>query len=81
MAKVKIVLNQAGLREYLNSAGVQALLSEQAEQVADRAGDGYEAREVASGAKRAHATVEAETVHAIRDNAKHNTLLKALGGA
>ena len=79
MARVKIKLNSAGIRKYLNDPSVQAMLHAQAQQIAGRAGDRYSA-DVRGGKARAHARVEAVTQKARRDNLEHNTLLKALGG-
>lgn len=79
MGDVRVVINQSGVRDLLNSAGVQNMLLEHARKVADRAGDGFEA-DVRPGKNRAHARVNATTWKAVGSNRKHNTLLKALGG-
>lgn len=80
MARVKIVLNDSGIREFLNSSHVQAMLLSRARGVAGRAGSGYIA-DVQAGKRRAHARVETQTGQAYRDNLADNTLLKALGGS
>ena len=72
-------MTPAGVREVMNSPGMQAILREQAEQVAGRAGEGFEGN-VQPGKNRAHGRVYAATWEAVGHNRKHNTLLKALGG-
>ncbi|MDY5132242.1 hypothetical protein [Actinotignum urinale] len=67
------------MRQYLNSPSVQALLGEQAQKVATRAGDGFETS-VRAGKNRAHGRVYAATWRAVGRNRRDNTLLKALGG-
>ena len=42
MGKLTIKLNSAGVRAMLKSPEMQAMLSERARQIADRAGSGYE---------------------------------------
>lgn len=79
MGKVTVKHNKAGYIELMNSSQMQAILREQAEQVAARAGDGFEVS-VQPGKNRAHARVNAATWEAVARNRKHNTLLKALGG-
>lgn len=77
MSNVKFVLNSAGVRELLKSAEMQSILAGYANEVADRAGEGYEAR-YHVGKKRAYANVGAITPEAKRDNMDNNTLLKSL---
>ncbi len=79
MAKTKIVLNSAGVREMLKSPEMQAMLSERAQAIAKRAGNGYET-DVFVGKNRANASVFASTGKAARDDMKNNTLLKAVRG-
>ena len=74
---MKIVLNSAGVREMLQSAEIQAVLRERANEIAARAGDGY-TTDVFAGKTRANASVFANTPEAIRDNLNNDTLLKAL---
>lgn len=73
----KIELNSAGIQEILKSAGVSGLCKEHADRIAAKCGDGYES-DLVIGQKRAVAGVRAVTRKARRDNAKHNTLLKAV---
>ena len=80
MAKVKIVLNRAGVRELLKSPEMQSIIDELATDVASTAGEGF-TKEVRQAGTRGYAHIHAETPKAYYHNAKHNTLLKALGGA
>lgn len=77
MSDFKFVLNSKGVQELLKSPEMQSVLANYANQVANRAGDGYEAR-YHLGKKRAYANVYAETAEAKRDNMDNNTLLKSL---
>ncbi|MBR6206995.1 MAG: hypothetical protein IKQ73_07525 [Oscillospiraceae bacterium] len=79
MGKLTIKLNSAGVRALLKSPEMQAMLSERARQIADRAGSGYET-DVFNGKTRANASVYAATASAASDNLKNNTLLKAVSG-
>lgn len=66
----------------LNSTGVQELLSQKAEravEVANSIGSASYATNTQPGKNRAHAIVYTPSRHAMYSNAKHNTLLKALG--
>ena len=78
MAKqVKFELNYQGVGELLKSAEMQKVLQEYANARLPKGG--YFAK-VFVGRKRAAARLSAGTPEAARDNLKHNTLLKALGG-
>lgn len=85
MAKLKMkfskaVLNGSGVREAMNSGGVQSELLSRAEPMADHAasfGGTYEA-DVRPGRSRAHALVKTKDKYAERANAKYNALLKSL---
>ena len=68
-------LNHAGVRELLQSQEMQDVLVDFAEQVANRAGDGYS---VYVGTNRANVSVRTETEEAMADNLDHNTLEKAI---
>ena len=78
MAKVEVVLNSAGIIELMKSAEMVACCKAYAQQVANRAGEGYEVN-THIGPTRWNAEVKAETKQAYRENMKNNTLLKALG--
>ena len=75
--KVKVELNSDGVRELLQSAEMAAICREQAQAIANRAGDGYSVSTY-TGATRVNASVITETIEAMRDNLKNNTLLKAV---
>lgn len=76
--KIKVVLNRDEVsRQLLKSPEMQAILSELASPVAQRAGDGYEAA-VKSGKRRCYANIATTTVKAAADNAENNTLLRSL---
>ena len=77
MAKTKIELNSAGVREMLRSREIQAMLSERAAAIAEAAGSGYET-DIYVGRNRANAGVYATTDKAMKDNLENDTLLKAL---
>ena len=75
MNDFRFELNRAGVRELLQSQEMQDVLVDFAEQVANRAGDGYS---VYVGTNRANVSVRTETEEAMADNLDHNTLEKAI---
>lgn len=77
MSKVRVKLNQAGVRELLKSGEIMGVCKDLANGVAARAGTGYEVN-THVGKNRVNAEVRAETYEAYRDNMKNNTLLKVL---
>lgn len=79
MSKVKIELNQAGLKELLNCQEVEAYCVQIANDVAMRAGEGYAAASPHKTGQRVAVNVYAESEDARTDNLKNNTLLKAVG--
>lgn len=72
MTQVKIVIDNAGLR-----ALTTPMIESAAERIAEAAGKGFEPS-VQQGKTRPHGIVKTATFKARRDNARHNTLLKAL---
>lgn len=80
MAKFRFELNREGVSELLKSQKMQEILAAKAEQISGAVGDGYKA-ETKVYKRRAVAEVRADTPKAYYSNLKHNTLLKALGGA
>lgn len=72
MTQVKIVIDNAGLR-----ALTTPMIESAAERIAAAAGTGFEPS-VQQGKTRPHGVVKTATFKARRDNARHNTLLKAL---
>lgn len=79
MSKVKFVLNPKGVSELLKSEEMMNLCKSVAEQIAQRAGDGYEVSTY-TGKTRVNASVRAVTREAMQDNYENNTLLKLTGG-
>lgn len=78
MSKVKFELNRAGVRELLRSQEAMSVCQEYANNIRNRAGDGYEV-DTYVGTNRANASVYAATYEARKDNYENNTLLKARG--
>ena len=79
MNDVRIKLNPAGVRELLKSPEVASAVTEAAQGVQNRVGDGY-SMNVRSGRNRTVAEVTADTYKARKDNSENNILLKALFG-
>lgn len=77
MSKVKFKLNGAGVRELLKSGEMEQVVAQHAARVAGTAGAGYDSTTFMTGT-RVVGKAYADTWAAKRDNAKHNTLLKAL---
>ena len=73
----RIKWNVKAFRELRLESGVIADLEDRAERVAAAAGDGYEASAMA-GKNRGRASVVTGDYAAMRDNAKHQTLLRSL---
>lgn len=79
MAKPKIKWHDADFTAVMKSADVERLLMEQAQEIAGRAGDGFEAELGTGGKTRSRAFARAVTGKAVAENARHATLLRALG--
>lgn len=77
--KFDLKLNGAGVRELLKSQEVQSLIIDKATEIRNRCGDGYE-QDIRVGKLRARAMVWADTNKAKNENAKNNTILKAVKG-
>ncbi|HEL1705858.1 TPA: hypothetical protein TXT40_002251 [Streptococcus suis] len=77
MASMRFKLNRSGVRELMRSPEMQAVLTDKANGIRNRAGAGYES-DIFVGKTRANAMVYADSIKAKRDNKKHNTLLKAV---
>lgn len=78
MAKVRIELNEAGVRdELLKSPQIQAVCMGYANRIQAKCGAGYSIN-THTGPNRVNVMVYAETKEAIKDNLENNTLLKAL---
>lgn len=88
---MRIKFNEAGFDQLLTSAGAQALVEAQAQQVADRANrspsttdpatdEPYYEVEDGSDEKRARRRVKTASVRAIRHEAKTQALQRAING-
>lgn len=77
MSKVKFKLNSAGVRNLLRSQEMQTVIEGKVSEIQGRCGNGYE-QEVKVGRKRVYGQVYTDTIRAKKDNAKNNTLLKAV---
>lgn len=78
MAKVQIKLNREGVRELLKSEEMMAVCEDHANAALSRLGGGYKASSYV-GKNRVNVEISAESIKAKYQNAKHNTILKALG--
>lgn len=77
MAKIKVKLNRQGVRALLRSEEMRAICAEQARDIRDRCGEGYETDSY-TGKNRVNAMVWPSTAKARQDNTHNNTLLKAM---
>ena len=75
MSNLQVVRSDAGVRELMQSQEMQDVLVDFAQQVAEKAGDGYD---VYIGINRANVSVRTATEEAMADNLDHNTLEKAI---
>lgn len=78
MSDFKIELNKESVRSLLKSGEMMAQCKELASGIQQRCGSGY-AMDTHTGRNRVNAMVYADDAAARRDNAKNNTILKALG--
>lgn len=77
MSKVKVVLNESGVRQLLKSHEMKVGLGDIAQNIAERAGDGYES-DIKYMRTRVIASAYTATEEAMKDNQKNNTLKKAV---
>lgn len=77
MSNIRIELNKDEVRAWLKSEEMQSMLNQVANDVATRAGDGYQTGSMISS-DRVKATVYTASYAARRDNLENNTLLKSL---
>lgn len=75
MARIK--LNRKGVRNLLRSESMEAVISEHAQRIKNRCGDGYE-MDTMVGKTRVNASVRTKSREAVKDNSNNNTLLKAV---
>jgi hypothetical protein len=76
---VKVTFRTAGFDELRKSPGVVAMLEAKAAELAEAAGDGFEAKPVELGRKRARVAVVATTPEAMVAEARNHNLIRALG--
>lgn len=79
-SKLKIVLNREAVRGLLRSQEILDICEKHASQAQSRLGAGYEVN-THIGKNRVNAAIVATTYEAKKENAKNNTILKALGGS
>ena len=77
MAKMTIKLNSDGVRELLRSDEVKGFISEKANEISGRCGEGY-ATDTKLMSTRVIASVYTEDPKAMKDNLDNNTLLRAM---
>ena len=75
---IKVELNHEAVGELLKSSEMQELIKSYADEIAKRAGEGYESDTYNAGS-RVIASAYTETEEAMEDNLENNTLLKAMG--
>lgn len=78
MAKVRIKLNRAGVRNLLKSQEMMNICTKLAYRAQASLGDGYEVSYV-TGKNRVNASIAAVSYKARKENLENNTILKALG--
>ena len=79
MSKVRIELDHRAIENLLKSEAVADMCYEAASEIANRAGDGYEA-DKKKLSTRAVASAYTADIDSMRDQLEHNTLLKAMRG-
>lgn len=78
MKVTRVELNSEGIKELLKSPEMLEMCEEQAQRAVNQLPNiGYSAM-VYVGETRVNASVHADSIHAKRDNAKHNSILKAV---
>ena len=77
MSKFKFELNRSGVRTLMQSAEMQSILKDKANNALNSLGEGYKS-DIHVGKNRANAMVYADTYQAKRDNLKNNSILKAV---
>ena len=77
MSKLKIELDSAGIQTLLKFQEIVETLQEQADNIRAQLGDQYQTSQHI-GKTRANVSVYTEDPDALQDNAKNNTMLKAM---
>lgn len=80
MSKVKIEILPGGARALMTSPEITQELEKHADAALRQLPEGYEKSVYPNGQSRANVSVYTETAAAAADNAKNNSLLKAIGG-
>lgn len=75
---INVELNHEAVGELLKSSEMQELVKSYADEIAERAGEGY-ASDTYNAGSRVIASAYTETEEAMEDNLENNTLLKAMG--
>lgn len=75
---IKVELNHEAVGELLKSSEMQELVKSYADEIAERAGEGY-ASDTYNAGSRVIASAYTDTEEAMEDNLENNTLLKAMG--
>ena len=78
--KMKVKLNKRGVRSILQSQEMMQICKDHAYSAKSKLGDGYEVT-YRKGKTRVNASIAAMSDRAKKENAKGNTILKALGGS
>lgn len=78
MSKFEIRLDSAGIQALLKSQEIVDVLQAQADNIRAQLGDQYQTSQHI-GKTRANVSVYTEDPDALQDNAKNNTMLKAMG--
>lgn len=77
MSKVELVLNESGIRQLLKSHEMKAGLGDIAQNIASRAGEGYES-DIKYMRTRVIASAYTATEEAMQDSKENDTLRKAV---
>lgn len=79
MSKVKVILNRSGVRALMQSPEMQKICTDYANAALSKLGSGYEVTSMV-GKTRCNAEIAAVSRAARKENAKNNTIMKAVGG-
>lgn len=79
MSDFEFELDQAGIRELMQSGEMLEIVTEYGNRILAQCGEGYEIK-AGVGETRAGVIVHPTNPHAYYSNRKHHTLQKALGG-
>ena len=78
-SKIRIELNREGVRQLLRSPEMEQICLDHANGALRRLGEGYSVSSMV-GKNRVNAEISADTREARAENARNNTILKALKG-